>query len=73
MPNNTNLQLDPDTNHLSRSIPDVDIPDKARDKLKELLHIKYANIMSQTATDIGRNNLIELDIPTEGTTIALKL
>ena len=40
-------------------------PDKARDKLMELLNIKYANIMSQTARDIGRTSLIELDIPTE--------
>ena len=72
IPNNTNLQLEPDTNHLSRSIPDVDIPDEARDRLKELLGIKYADIMSQTAMDIGRTNLIELDILTEGPPIALK-
>ena len=46
MPNNTNLQLEPDTYHSSRSIPDEDIQDEARDKLKELLGIKYTNIMS---------------------------
>ena len=45
---------------------------KARDKLKELLNITYANIMSQKAMDIGRTNLIELDIPTEGPPIASK-
>ena len=72
MPNNANLQLEPDANHSSRSIPDVDIPDEARDRLKELLNIKHANIMSQTAMDIGRTNLIELDIPTEGPPIASK-
>ena len=48
------------------------IPDEARDKLKELLNIKYANIMSQTAMDIGRNNLIELDILTESPPITFK-
>ena len=50
----------------------MDIPDEARDKLKELLNINYASIMSQTAMDIGRTNLIELDIPTEGLPIASK-
>ena len=71
IPNNTNLQLDPDTNNWPRSIPDADIPSGAKEKLKELLDTKYANIMSQTAMDIGRTNLMELDIPTEGP-IALK-
>ena len=72
MPYSTNLQLEPDTNHSSRSIPDVEIPDEARDKLWEVLDITYANIVSQTAMDIGRTNLIELDIPTEGPPIPLK-
>ena len=72
IPNNTNLQLEPDTNHSSTSIPDEDIPDKARDKLKELLNIKYSNAMSQTAMDIVRTNLIELDILAEGPIIVSK-
>ena len=72
MPNNTNLQLEPYTTHSSRSISDVDIPDEARDKLKELLDIRYANVMSQTAIDIGRTSPIELDIPIEGPPIAAK-
>ena len=54
------------------SIPDAEIPDEARDKLKELLNIKYAYIMSQTAMDIGRTNLIKLVIPTEGLPTASK-
>ena len=60
-------------NNSSKSIPYAEIPDEARDKLKELLTIEYANIMSQTATDIGRTNLIKLDIPTEGLPTASKL
>ena len=64
IPQNTNLQLEPNTNPLSRSIPDVDIPQEARNRLQELLDEKYIHIISQTATDIGRTNLIELDIPT---------
>ena len=50
----------------SRSIPDADIPQKARNRLKELLNTKYTSIVSKSATGIGRTNLIELDIPTEG-------
>ena len=61
IPANTNLQLEPDTSNSCKSIPDGEIPDEARDKVKELLNVIYANIVSQTATDIGRTNLIELD------------
>ena len=70
--NNTNLQLEPDTNNSPRSIPSTEILDKAKDKLKELQDTKYANIMSKTAMDIGKTNLIELDILTEGPPIASK-
>ena len=71
-PNDTNLQLEPDTNNTPKSIPDAGIPGEAKDKLKEIFHIKYTSIMSQTAMDIGRTNLIELDILTEGKPIASK-
>ena len=66
MPDDTNLQLEPHMNSSPKFIPDAEIPDEASDKLQELLDIKYANIMSQTATDIGRTNFIELEILTEG-------
>ena len=72
IPPNTNLQLEPNTNPLSRSIPDADIPQEAKNRIQELLDKKYIHIMSQTATDVGRTNLIELDIPMEGPPIALK-
>ena len=54
IPHNTNIQLDPDTNGSCKSISDAEIPDEVRDKLKELLNVKYAKIVSQTATDIAR-------------------
>ena len=41
-------------------------------KPRDLLERKYLNIMSQSVTDIGRNNLIELDIPMEGLLIVSK-
>ena len=69
---NTRLQLEPDSKSLSRSIPDTDIPEEARMKLRDLLERKYLNIISQNVTDIGRTNLIELDIPMVGLPIASK-
>ena len=53
---NTNVQLEPDTSNSHESITETEIPDKARDKLKELLDVKYTNIMSWTARDIGRTS-----------------
>ena len=38
----------------------------------KLSDAKYASIVSKLTTDIGRTNLIELDIPTEGPPIASK-
>ena len=51
----------------------MDIPEEAQNKLQELLNKKYIHIVSQTDTDIGRTNLIELDIPTEGPPITSKI
>ena len=60
---NTKLQLETDSKGLSRSTPDADIPKEARTKLRDQLE---RNIISQNVIDIGRTNLIELDILTEG-------
>ena len=68
----TSLQLEPNTKSPLRSVPDADIPEEARAQLQELLDQKYINIISQTAMDIGRTNLIELDMPTEGPPVASK-
>ena len=72
IPENTSLQLEPNTKSSLRSILDADIPEKASVKLQDLLDRTYTHIMSQNTADIGRTNLIELDIPTEGPPIALK-
>ena len=52
------------------SIHDVDVPKKALNEVQHLLEAKYSTIVSKSATDIGRTNLTELDIPTEGPPIA---
>ena len=72
VPQNTSLQLGPDIKSSVRYIPDVDIPREARTKFQELLNKRYPQIISQNTTDIGRTNLIELDIPMEGPPIASK-
>ena len=66
----TSLQLEPDTKSPLRSIPDAAIPEAARVWLQELLDSKYISIASQMTRDIGRTNLIELDIPTESSPIS---
>ena len=43
---NTSVQLEPDTKGLVISIPDADIPEEVRTKLRELLDKKYLQIIS---------------------------
>ena len=69
----TNLQMEADKpNHPEISTPNADVPEEALSKLQHLLEVKYNAIISKSATDIGRTNLIELDIPTESPPIASK-
>ena len=68
----TSLQLEPDIKSTLRSIPDADILEEAKVWLQELLDHKYINITSQTAMDIGRPSLTELDFLTEGPPINSK-
>ena len=63
---NTRLPLEPDSKSLLRSIPEV------RTKCGDLLERKYLHIILQNVMDIGRTNLIKLDILTEGLPIASK-
>ena len=69
----TNLQLEADKpTQPEISTPDAEFPKKALLKLQHLLEAKYSSIVSKSATDIGRTNLMELDIPTVGQPIACK-
>ena len=63
----TNLQIEANKkDHKRIKMPEPDVPEEAKGKLNTLLEGKYNNILSKSATDIGRNNLIELAIPTKG-------
>ena len=69
----TNLQLEADkSKQLEISTPDADVLTDASLKLQQLLEAKYSSIVSKSAMDIGRNNLIELDIPTKCPPITCK-
>ena len=69
----TNMQLEADKpNHPEISMPNADVPEKALNELQHLLEVKYITIVSKSPTDIGRTNLIELDIPTKGPPIPCK-
>ena len=72
IPQNTSLELEPNTKSSLRLISDADIPEETRVKLHDLLDRNYIHIMLQNMTDIGRTKLIELDSPTEGLSIASK-
>ena len=62
----TNLQLEADKpNHPEISTPNADVLEEALSKLQQLLEVKYNAIISKSAGDLGRTNLIELDIPTK--------
>ena len=69
----TNLHLDAEKpKQLEISTPDAEVPKEALLELQHFLEAKYSSIVSMSATDIGRTNIIELDIPTEGPPIACK-
>ena len=72
IPSATTLQLEPNTNNISKSIPDTNIPEIAWKRLQQLPDINYNSIVSKSIADISRTNLIELDIPTEGPPVASK-
>ena len=68
-----NLQLEADKpKHQEISKSNADVPKKALNELQHLLEAKYSTIVSKSTTDIGRTNLIKLDIATEGPPIACK-
>ena len=69
----TNLHLEADKpSYPEISTPNTDIPEEAKSKLLHLLEVRYNAIISKSATDLGRTNLLQLDIPTEGQPITSK-
>ena len=53
-------------------LQDADIPQDVSDKLNHMINTQFAYIVSQTSTDFGRTNLVEMDLPTTGLPVASK-
>ena len=69
----TNLQIEANKkDHERIKMQEADVPEEAKGKLNTLLEGKYNDIVSKSATDISRTNLIELDIPTEGSCVSCR-
>ena len=67
------LQIKADKKDYDRiKMQELEVPDEAKRKLNTLLKEKYWDIVSKSAMDIGRTNLIELDIPTGGPCVSCR-
>ena len=53
-------------------LQDADIPQDARDRFNHMINTQFACIISQSSTDFGRTNLVEMELPTTGLPFAFK-
>ena len=54
-------------------LQDADIPQNVRDKLNHKINTEYACTVSKSSADFGRTNFMEMDLPTTGLPVALKV
>ena len=72
-PENSNFQIHANDNGKPAiMLQDADIPQSARDKLNHMINNQFACIISMSAADFGRTNLVEMDLPTTGLPVASK-
>ena len=72
-PEHSNSQIhDKDNSKPATMLQDVDFPQGIRDKLNHMINTQFACIVSQSSTDFGRTNLVEMDFPTTGLPVASK-
>ena len=72
-PKNSNFQIH--ANNSSRpafKLQDAENPQAARDKLNHMINNQFTCIISNSSTDFGRTNLVEMDLPTTGLPVASK-
>ena len=72
-PKHSNFQLH--TNDNSKQavmLQDADIPQDPRDRLNHMINTQFACIISQSSTDFGRTNLVEMYLPSTGPPVASK-
>ena len=69
----TNLQIEAnEKDHKRIKTPEAYVSEEAKEKLNTLLEGKYSDIVSKSAIDIGRTDLIKLDIPTKGPCVSCR-
>ena len=72
-PENSNVKIHAsDSSKSAVMLQDAAIPQAAREKLNHMINNQFACIMSDSSTDFGRTNLVEMDLPTTGPPIASK-
>ena len=60
----SNLQIEANKKDYERiKMLEAEVPDEVKRKLNTLLEGKYSELVSKSATDTGRTNLIELGHP----------
>ena len=53
-------------------LQDANVPLEIQQKLNTMLTSKFTGIISKSAADFGRTNLIEMDLPTTGPPVSTK-
>ena len=73
-PKYSNFQIHAnDNSKLAIILQDADIPQDIRDQFDEMLNTEFTCIVYKSLTDLGRTNLVEMDLPTTGLPVASKL
>ena len=61
-----------DDNKPSIKLQDTNVTLLIQNKLNTMLNNKFTCIISESPTDSGRTNLVEMDLPTTGPPVAMK-
>ena len=70
---NSNFQIHANDSNKPAVMPqDAEIPQAARDKLYLMINNQFTCIISSSSADFGRTNLVEMDLPTTGLSVASK-
>ena len=72
-PKHSNFQIHAkDNSKLTIMLHDADILQSATDKLNHMFNNQFACIISKSSADLGRTNLVEMNLPTTGLPVASK-
>ena len=72
-PENSNFQMHAnDSSKPVVMLQGAEIPQAARDNLNHMVNNQFACIICSSSADLGRTNLVEMDLPTTGLPVASK-